>query len=336
MLHPRVLRDTVLQGVERGLLVARLARPDGTHRTWWHETVDTEAENDSLLEVVLPERAELADLPEHMLAPGALPSLWADGTLPMRKLFDYFSGEHTVSIEQLGYEDYLSIPCCSADAVSVATERAVRAGTVWVVNGPASCWREATPFGVIDTNAHLHPPPMPIPAQELVAEALPPAWRDGETNGATLVQALSAARGEPVPWGLVRESIKDAVASRWLEFTDMDAASRDEIGEVTAHFATAANVRLRLPKVRPKPDSETTTMSVDLDPPQLQDLADQVPALLEATAGHGLRFHVRVSLETDAPDSVRGTVDSLLHEVTPKLRSDLRRNDADSQSSDDT
>ena len=79
VLNPRVLLDTVLQGVERGLLVARLARPDASVRTWWREAVDPESRADSQLEVVLPEKAELSRLPEDLLAPGALPELWEDG-----------------------------------------------------------------------------------------------------------------------------------------------------------------------------------------------------------------------------------------------------------------
>ncbi len=321
LLHPRVLRDTVLQGVRDGLFVARLARPDGTHRTWWHETVESEAANDPLLEVVLPERAELADLPEHLLKPDALPGLWTDGVVPMRVLLDYLSGQHTVTVEQSGYEEYLSIPRCSEDIVKATTAQAVASGTVWVVNGPASCWKEAAPFGVIEPNARLRPPPTPIPPQELVAEALPKAWRDGETNGAMLVQALSEHRGEPVPWGLVSDSIKGAVASRWLEFDGADATGPNEIGDDKVDFANAANVRLRLPTMRPALEPATTEASAELEPAQLQDLADQVPALLDASAGHGLLFHVQASLRDDTPDSVRSTVDRLLGNINPKLKS---------------
>ena len=79
VLNPGVLLDTVLQGVERGLLVARLARPDASARTWWREAVDPESRADPQLEVVLPEKAELSCLPEDLLAPGALPELWEEG-----------------------------------------------------------------------------------------------------------------------------------------------------------------------------------------------------------------------------------------------------------------
>ena len=50
VLTPRVLLDTVLQGVQRGLLVGRLARPDGSIRTWWREPVVPAARDDPQLE----------------------------------------------------------------------------------------------------------------------------------------------------------------------------------------------------------------------------------------------------------------------------------------------
>ena len=49
MLQPRIALDTVMQGVERGLFVARLTRPDGSARTWWREPVDEEAHGDPQL-----------------------------------------------------------------------------------------------------------------------------------------------------------------------------------------------------------------------------------------------------------------------------------------------
>ena len=78
VLRPRIVRETVLQGVERGLLVARLERPDGSCRTWWREPVDSECVDDLALEVVLPGGAELRRLAPSLLEPGRLPGLWPD------------------------------------------------------------------------------------------------------------------------------------------------------------------------------------------------------------------------------------------------------------------
>ena len=76
VLRPKLVTDTVLAGVRQGVFVARLARPDGTTRTWWREPVDTVAAEDAALEIVLPEKARLATLNPSLLAPGTLPDLW--------------------------------------------------------------------------------------------------------------------------------------------------------------------------------------------------------------------------------------------------------------------
>ncbi len=314
MLNARILLDTVLQGVERGLLVARLKRPDGTDRTWWRQTVDQEAATDPMIEAVLPEKAELAALPERLLAPDALPGLWTDGRVTLRQVRDYFSGEHTVEVAKEGYDETLSIPRCSEVAVGEAVERAVAAGTVWLVSGPTSCWREDVPSSAVGDNALLRPPPELIQVQDLLPEALPDAWENGETNAAAIVRALSHARGEAVPWGLVRDSLSAAVTSRWLETIGTDTSVRER-------YESAGAWRLKLPERPTDPPPVKPADAVELDGTQIQDLADRIPDLLSASAGHELRFNLGVSLQDGAPDSVRADIDRLLGEVSPRLKS---------------
>ena len=320
VLNPRVLFDTVLQGVERGLLVARLARPDGSFRTWWRAAVAPEAHADPALEVVLPERAELNDLPEELLAPGVLPELWteengAEQQVTMRALASYFAGGHTVRIPQEGYDydETLSIPRCSAAAVGNAVALAVERGRVWLTNGPASVWNEPIPYGVLDDAAVLHPAPALIPAQELTDQALPNEWRDGTVNGVTLARALSQARRTEIPWGLVRDSIKAGVESRWLQLA---AGS----GALNCGYDQAGSVLLERPaRIDPKPPT-VPAGAVALEGAQIQDLAELIPRLLEESAGYALRFQVRVELDSDPPPDVRATLDRLLAEVAETLR----------------
>lgn len=316
MLNSRILLETVLQGVERGLLVARLSRPDGTSRTWWRETVEQEATADPMLEVVLPEMAELATLSERLLAPDALPALWKDGRVELRRVREYFSGEQTVTIARDGYDDTLSIPRCSEDAVDEAVECAVATGTIWLVSGPASCWKEDVPSGVLDDNAVLRPPPESINVQDLLPDALPDAWENGETNAAAIVRMLSIAKGEALPWGLVRDSLKTAVTSRWLETIGTDTGVRDE-------YESAGAWRLKLPERQADPTPTKPTVAVDLDASQLQDLVERVPDLLSASAGYDLSFSVAINLRGDAPDSARADIDQLLGEVATDLKSNV-------------
>ena len=323
LLNARILLSTVLQGVERGLLVARLVRPDGTRRTWWREPVESSSAADPALEVVLPEKADLKSLHVPLLTPGRLPGLWpaeagsaAARRLPVRNLLAYFAGGHVVHVSKQGYDDMLAVPACPPDVVLEAVREAVGAGALWLVNGPSSCWKDEIPAGVLDEDAVLRPPPALVPVQEFTEEALPGAWTDGETNGAAIESALSHQRGERMPWGLVRESISEAVNSRWLDVVS---------GGATGGYATAGAWRLKQPTAQPRPgaveERSPPVPTTAVDVAQLQDLAEAAPKLLAAGAGHGLRFHLGVSLNADSPADVRKAVDGLLEEVASGLKS---------------
>ena len=311
MLQPRMVLDTLCQGVERGLLVARERRPDGSFRTWWMESVTPEAIGEPTLEVVLPAHAELASLPEQLLAPEALPALWEDGRLSFQALLTYFSGRHAATVHREGYDESLSIPGCSEDKLREAVGEAVRAGTVQLVNGPTSQWKEDLPYAALGTAAELRSPPPAIPASDLTEEALPSAWQDGETNGAALMRALSQARGEPVPWGLVRESVLAAVQSRWLERID---------SEVRDGYDQAGHWRLRRPRRASSSSTPPPVNDAPLEGSDIQELAELVGEMIGVTAGYGLTFHVQVTLDDAAPADVRASLDTLLAKVSPNLK----------------
>ena len=93
------------------------------------------------------------------------------------------------------------IPSCPDETVEDAVHEAVERGTVWLTSGPTSVWKEPIPYGALRDDAVLHPKPDPILVQELVADSLPGAWRDGKTNGVALAQALSQARGPDAALG---------------------------------------------------------------------------------------------------------------------------------------
>lgn len=321
LLHANVLLDTVLQGVERGLFVARLVRPDGSARTWWREAVDPEARQDSQLEVVLPNKGELASLSAGLLAHGVLPELWDDGQVTVSALKSYFAGGRAVRIPREGYEDTQVVPECSKKAVHEAVSEAVEQGTVWLTNGPASVWQEKIPYGVLDDGAVLHPKPDPILAQELVADALPGAWRDGTTNGVALTQALSQSRRTTLPWGLVREGIKAGVESRWLEVAEGSVT-------VSCPYDEAGQLRLKRPaeSVDPPPPPVPVVTGALLEGSQIQDLAELVPKLLEASAGNDLRFRVATVLNDESgraiAEEVRAALDELLATVSTDMKTE--------------
>ena len=314
MLNAGIVLDTVLQGVERGLFVARLARPDGSGRTWWREKVAADAQRDGTLEVVLPQQATLSTLPPSLLAPDALPGLWEAECLTLKQAKRYFSGSHTVTIQREGWEEQCSIPRCHGVTLKEALASAVASGALWLVSGPTSFWREQVAHALLDEKAELLPPPAPIAPGELTPEALPSAWENAETNAAAIVRALSRERGRPVPWELVRDGLTEAIRSRWLETVNGEGA--------VAEFDRAGLWRLKPAasagdKPRPVPPRPA---DLEIEASQLQDLAERVPELLDASAGHQLRFRVGVALAPNTPAPVRQHVDKLLEEAVPNLK----------------
>ncbi len=318
VLKPELVTRTVLSGVREGLLTARLSRPDGSVRTWWREDVEPVAATDDQLEIVLPERAELAGLEHRLLRPGRLPGLWLAGDedafqpLALKALLEYFAGDHVATIPREGYEDRLPIPACPDDIVVEAVAEAVADGTLWVTNQPATVWKEPVPAGTLSANAELRPAPEPVTAQDLTQEALPEAWSENRTSGLSLTQALCQQRSEMVPWGVVREGIAAAVNTRWLLRTA-------DSGPIECTYDQAHNVILEKPKLGKKPKPPPPAKPATLDLTQMQDLADRAPDLLAAIGAAELRFGVHVRADEVADDD-RKRVNEILGEVSAELR----------------
>ena len=307
-----IVADTIAQGIKRGLFVAELSRPDGSRRTWWREEPPREAMEDDQLQVVLPKKAALAELPGRLLAPGddALPGLWESGSLTLGDVVAYFQGGHTVTVPREGYDEVETIPQCDASVVRAAAGAAVEQGLLWLTNGPTSLWSEPVSEDILTDAARLRARPERVPASSLTADELPGAWQDGSTNGADLTRVLSHARGEAIPWGLVRESIAAGVDSRWLRTRDGDA----EI--LHRAYRDAGRLVLERPSQEPGPGpaplpSTPSSPATNIEGHQIQDLADLVPDLIEVSAGYQLKFHVQVVLD-DAPDEVRTKVEQLI------------------------
>ena len=205
VLNPKILLDTVLQGVERGLFVARLVRPNRSFRTWWREAVESDSCSDPALELVLPEEGGTGPAGRRPARARRIAGALARGFGPEghagARSWTTSTAARTVRIPMEGYDEVRTIPRCSEEVVREAVERAVMRGTVWITNGPASVWRDPIPYGVYDENAVLHPKPELVGAQELVEEVLPGAWKDGNANGIALAQALSPGSGRDAALG---------------------------------------------------------------------------------------------------------------------------------------
>ena len=102
MLRSKEILDTVVQGVQEGIWVARVMRPARTARTFWRTAIDEPTLKDSGLEVLLPEAATLSELAPDLLEHEKLPGLWSAPDISVQDVYDYFAGGHAVSLPREG------------------------------------------------------------------------------------------------------------------------------------------------------------------------------------------------------------------------------------------
>ena len=328
MLRQKEILDTINQGVQEGLFVASLTRPDKSCKTWWRVPIDEIARKDPGLEVFLPEYAALSELQPNILTPGVLPGLWNGESVTVAEVVTYFSDGRTVMAPREGYEDPVGIPTCSQAIIEAAIADAVGQGVLWLVNGPASFQGEPLPPGVLTTEAQLRTPLPPLPVDSFTQAILPEAWKDSQTTVLALSIGLSAQSGHPVPWTVLRDAIGNALRTGWLELAP-------DSGAWPCEAAGAAAVTLRQPETPagrndPSPADKALERtgvyysSADLEPSRLQDLVDVLPDILNLTAPAGvpLQFKLSVTLG-DGQEVASQTVQSLnklLEEVSANLR----------------
>jgi len=320
MLRQKEILDTVVQGVQQGIWVARVARPDHTARTFWRTAIDEPALKDSGLEVLLPEATTLSDLAPDLLGYQKLPGLWSAAEISVQDVCDYFAGGHTVSVPREGYEEILTIPKCEPAEVEAAIAQAIEQGLVWLTSGPASILKEPVPAGVLSAAAILRPPPERIAVDELMAKSLPDAWKDSKTNALALATALSTKRGVNLPWSTVQAAIEDGIRARWIELSNDSAAwPCDLAGAQQVILQVPSTVREELPV--PKPQGRLMAEDV-LEANGIQDLADQIPSIAKAAVGNALKFNVRIEFggETAPDPAAVEEINALLAEVSGNLR----------------
>jgi len=325
MLKAQAITDTLVDGCQGGAFVMKLTRPDGSARTWWHARPDEAAMADPALELVLPEAAELEEIPHDLLEPGRLPGLWqesgasvsladsgtATGTvappsITVQNVVDYFKGGNVIQIQRSGYMEPLAIPKAEPTVVNDAVTKAVEEGKLWLTNGPASVLGESIPAGVLTGQAVLHRPPAMIAAAEILPENLPDAWTNDETTALAVATALSQKSGQTLPWKTVRDVIAASLNAR---FTELDPTS----GAWPCEYPSAQGVKLKVatsggyggggyPPPPPPADrfneAGAASAMVQLEPSEVQDLGDVIPQLLDIRSKSGcpISFRVRISV----------------------------------------
>ena len=321
MLKGEAILDTLAGGCEQGVFVLRQVRPDRSQRTFWLTRPGNAVMSDAGLELVLPDAARLTEVPPTLLhpgSPGRLPGLWDDAEdgVSVADVEAYFSGEHVVSVDRGGWEEPLPIPGADAEAVRAAVAAAVAEGLLWLTSGPASLLAEPVGPGLVQPSSRLRPPPAPLPPAAVLPANLPDAWSGATTTAAAVVAALSAQRGVPLPWCVVRDALEAAVRGGFLAVVPGSGGwpcGADEttvvsflVPDASAATGVGASGGSRGPGGA-TPVAERAVVRLELDDAGLQDLADALPALTAAAgeASAEVRFSVEAFIEglEDAPDA---------------------------------
>jgi hypothetical protein len=322
MLNRRAILDTLVQGCREGQFVLRVVRPDRSVRTFWRQEPDEAALKDPSLEVVLPEAAELAEVPADLLAPGRLPRLWNGAAVSFGDICNYFSGGFVVKTDKGGYEEPSTIPKASREVLVGAISEAVKQGKLWLTSGQASILSEDIPAGLLTDDARLQSPPPPIPARDLTPANLPEVWPDDATTALAMAVALSKKAGINLPWATVRDAIDGAIRARFIELA-LDSALWP------CDFAAAQNIkfRVRTPLREPNdsrltPNSNGFVAEADLRPSEIQDLADHLAELRQTAGAADLKFHFRLELDSRDSSPAQDVVNKL-NELLAKVSKGL-------------
>ena len=189
---------------------------------------------------------------------------------------------------------------------------------------------ETVPAGVLSPSAPLAAPPAVIPAAEILPENLPDAWKEGETTALAVSAALSQKTGKVLPWKTVRDAISGSLQARFAELID---------GSVKwpCEMHAAGTVRLKVSAAGGGGTSGTggaggaavaskvLSASAYLEPSQIQDLADELPRLLEIKAKSKVPIQFRLQVDvgdgkTVPPKSVAAEVTEVLSGISGELQ----------------
>lgn len=333
MLKSQAIVETLVEGCAQGTFVLKLIRPDRTFRTWWRTRPDAAAMNDPAMELVLPEAAELVEIPGELLAPKTLPELWPTDAITAQSVLDYFSGTKVVQVDRGGFTEPVPVPKAPTEVVEAAIGEAVAEGKVWLLSGPASLLAEPIPAGVLTPAAMLRVPPAAISAPAILPETLPAAWKDDTTNALAIATALSQQAGSTLPWKTVRDVVDGALKARFIALQEgsstwpceMPGANGVKLkvaasggGGTGGGTGGAGATGAGWPGAATGP--KTMVARAELEPSEVQDLADLIPQLLELKnkANMPLVFRAQVEFgngETEPDAGVAAEITKLLGSV---------------------
>lgn len=169
---------------------------------------------------------------------------------------------------------------------------------MWLVNGMISVLSEDVPPGFINESANLFSPPLPVASVDILPAQLAVAWQGDESNAHLIHAALSSIAGKPLPWSRVAHALDEGFRLGLIERTLDSGSWPCDLGG-----ASAVKIRVRKSEAKDPPPLKhygSKVASAELQTHEVQDLADNIDALREATAGHPMRIRVTLEIGEDS------------------------------------
>ena len=83
----------------------------------------------------------------------------------------------------------------------------------------SSLFREAIPSGALPDHLEILPPPAPLHGADLTPQAVSEAWSGEQATLYAIALALKNQRGYAIPWGMLSQSVDEALNLHLLERT---------------------------------------------------------------------------------------------------------------------
>jgi hypothetical protein len=151
----------------------------------------------------------------------------------------------------------------------------------------------------------------------VLEERLPKVRKSRFTSSLAIGATLSSKYGKPLPWRMLRDALAGAFQAHYLERTIDSKYWPCDYGD-------AQWIKVRVPKdVLPPPPPPTPegewVVEADLQPSQIQDLAEGMGDLPKVAARSEIKFHLRVELDKDAKAETISKLNEALKQIDKQL-----------------
>jgi hypothetical protein len=322
LLSRQTVLNTVQEAVQRGVMALRCRRSDGSEWWFWHSPIDI-ADWEQISEAWLPGSAKLTNLCPAAIVPDALSGLWPDDDhgVKLSELYTWFDGKH-VFMEK-AHPDYppvpRPIPVVDYRVVQQAVTAAVANGTLWLVYGNDSVFKEKPTAIQLDPAAVLYRSPQPLAGIDFLPPRLPEAWTkeaEPKTSVEKLYAEIKAKFGKPWPETLFVEGLNAALAQGFIA----RISGKGLLTSLTHDGACGFVIKAEAPPPPPPPsqDRRMTNMA-KLSVQEVQSLAEEMPDLSKALVGCDLVVEARISIKPK-PDADLSNAEEILARIKKEWR----------------